>query len=250
MSRKLSNMWSVRTINKKKHICWLLFLQPSGNSLVLREITICSQATNNYNMFYLLFIFCCKELKQIILRCWHVLLLQDRVRENRCQSLQNCLRRWDITHFRILDLNRPYDLWFSSYLHWPFWLFISITLWNTQLFLVLFKKPFFCFCKWYWFFHLATQLHLDIFEILIFMEYLNECFYFCADLVAWYGNKSYVIYSLNYHSSNNSKHFFQGFYPKKPVTIEFLAWKSWKYTLQKSSGRTVLTITHPSTATV
>ena len=55
------------------------------------------------------------------------------------------------------------------------------------------------------------------------MEYLNECFYFCADLVAWYGNKSYVIYSLNYHSSNNSKHFSQGFYPKKPVTIEFLA---------------------------
>ena len=136
MSRKLSNMWSV-------HVCWLLFLQPSGNSLVLRKTTICSEAISNYNMFYLLFIFCCKELKQIILRCWHVLLLQDRVRENRCQSLQNCLRRWDFTHFRILDLNRPYDLWFSSYLHWPFWLFISITLWNTQLFLVLFKKTLF-----------------------------------------------------------------------------------------------------------
>ena len=65
------------------------------------------------------------------------------------------------------------------------------------------------------------------------MEYLNECFYFCADLVAWYENKSYVIYSLNYHSSNNSKHFFQGFYPKKPVTIEFLAWKILKVYIAK-----------------
>ena len=71
---------------------------------VLRKTTICSEATNNYNMFYLLFIFCCKELKQIILRCWHVLLLQDRVRENRCQSLQNCLRRRDFTSFIATSL--------------------------------------------------------------------------------------------------------------------------------------------------
>ena len=71
------------------------------------------------------------------------------------------------------------------------------------------------------------------FEESNFMEYLNECFYFCADVVAWYGNKSYVIYSLNYHSSNNSKHFFQGFYPKKPVTIEFLAWKILKVYIVK-----------------
>ena len=71
------------------------------------------------------------------------------------------------------------------------------------------------------------------FEESNFMEYLNECFYFCADVVAWYGNKSYVIYSLNYHSSNNSKHFFQGFYPKKPVTIEFLAWKILKVYIAK-----------------
>ena len=42
-----------------------------------------------------------------------------------------------------------------------------------------------------------------------------------------------MIYFLNYHSSNNSKHFSQGFYPKKPVTIEFLAWKILKVYIAK-----------------